>query len=308
MRVAAFDLGTNTFLCLVADVDSGGIARVLSDEAEVVRLGQGMDKAKSFHPEALRRAEETLTRMRKTVDGLGVDRVIAVATSAARDAANREKFFAITEKLRIPTQVVSGDIEARLTFAGGTFDQKDRDGLAVVDIGGGSTEIIFRAPDGSIRGQSLDIGAVRLTERWVSAHPVPDQERESIQKDIQNHLQIFKNQTLANHRAEVKNLVAVAGTPTTLTALMLGKPFAENSVHGYKMRKDVLAEWIHRLAAMTVSQRQALPGMQKGREDVLVAGAMILLAVMELFSLSELTVSTKGVRYGLALQAARGEI
>ena len=305
MRIAALDLGTNTFINLIADVEDSRIARVYLDDVVVVRLGQGVDRAGALHPDALVRAENCLKKFRQQIDKHAVDKVVSVATSAVRGASNKKDFVQMAQKYGIPVETVSGETEAELTFLGATFDLWNSQGVAVVDIGGGSTEIICRGGSGGLVGQSLDIGSVRLTERRVTKQPILDEELENIQMDIQKQLTSLGGGPLGSQTVFVKTLIAVAGTPTTLAALTQRRSFSEDVVHGYVLKKQDIDSWISRLAAMPVAQRLTLPGMQAGREDVLVAGSMILSAVANFFSLAEVIVSTKGVRYGLALRAAK---
>ena len=228
-------------------------------------------------------------------------------TSAARDASNKQQFFEITEKHGIPTKVIEGGIEAELTFLGGTFDLKSTDGLAVVDVGGGSTELIFKDENGNIRGESLDVGGVRLTERCVSTHPTQDEELENVRVIIQKHMSEYKKRTLGDH--QVSEIVAVAGTPTTLTSVIQqSAEFDVEKVHGFQLTKGKIKEWIDRLASMSLEERKSLPGMQPGREDVIVVGVVILHECLKMFAVDSMSVSIKGVRYGLAIKAAAGEI
>ena len=226
MQIAALDLGTNTFLCLIAEVDDQGkITQVLHDEAQVVRLGQGMDANRSFHPEALKRADQCLQKFRQKIDELKVKKVMAVATSAARDAKNKDEFLQVAEKHQIPIHIIEGQKEAELTFLGGTYDFEETQGHVIVDVGGGSTEIIFQNEKGEIKGKSLDIGAVRLTERWVNSHPLSDESLANIQLNIQKELEIFQKEVLSTENVQIQKVIGVAGTPTTLTCLALQKDF-----------------------------------------------------------------------------------
>lgn len=310
MKIAALDLGTNTFLCLIAEVENQKIQKVICDLAEVVRLGQGMDKNRRFHPEALERAKKTLKHFRETIDSHGVEKVVAVATSASRDAENKEEFFKITEELKIPVEVIAGQREAELTYLGSTFDQSESDALGVIDVGGGSTELILKPTKNTkVIAHSLDIGAVRLTERHVNSHPISQGDQQNVLLDIQKNLDFYLEQVVGNQFKSdsalprpIKRLIAVAGTPTTLAALMQSVEFAEEKIHGYEIHREHLGEWIQKLAQMPLEERLELKGMQKGREDVVVCGAMILHEALKRFDLPSMFVSTKGVRYGLALQ------
>lgn len=298
MKIAALDMGSNTTLMLICDVVDGAITKVYSDHSTVTRLGQDIDKTGQLHAEALARMDQCLGLYRDLMNQENVEKVVAVATSAARDANNKDDFFKITSKYNIPVKIIPGAEEARVTFQGSTFDLEDKEGVAVIDVGGGSTEIIADA-GGSIRGFSLDVGSVRLTERFISKHPVAQKERAQLES--------YLSKTFIDHKQDlpdpqkIKKAIAVAGTPTTIAMLDQEIPFQEEKVHGYKLKFADLERWYSKLAEMTVEERQELQGMNPKRADVIVAGTSILMASAKYLNLNELIVSTKGVRYGLAL-------
>lgn len=297
MKVAALDLGTNTFLCLIAEVENGKIENILSDRAKVVRLGQGVDKNKVFHADALKRVDACLQDFQKEIEAASVDKVLAVATSAARDVENRQEFFDIANKYGIEPEIISGQREAELTFLGGVCDRDNHEGLMVVDVGGGSTEIIFKSQE--VRGESLDIGGVRITERFFTKHPIPAEELQKAEAYVAEKIEDYKNRFLKN--TSIEEIVAVAGTPTTLASMVLGKEFDADQIHSFKLKLSDLISWKDRLAEMSVEDRCQLVGLDPGRADIIVAGTIILKAVLEKFNRDEMTVSIRGVRYGLAL-------
>lgn len=299
MRVAALDLGTNTFLCLIADVENGEITRVISDQARVVRLGQGVHQSRSFHPEALRRADECLRDYAEEIRRHNVSRIVAAATSAARDVTNREELLQIGRRHGIDIEVISGEREAECTFAG-TIDGPIESEIAIIDVGGGSTEFILGDQTGITKKVSVDVGSVRLTELFVTKHPVAKDEMLALRKYIDEKMEQARREL--GDRAP-KRVVAVAGTPTTLAALDMGLPFDAHLVHGYQLELTKLRAWIERLASMTVKERQALGGMDAKRADVIVAGALILYLGGEHFQSTALEVSVRGLRYGLARMA-----
>jgi exopolyphosphatase/guanosine-5'-triphosphate,3'-diphosphate pyrophosphatase len=295
MRVAALDLGSNTSLLLIVEVAGQTVQRVLHDETTITRLGQGVHHDRKLHSEALARMDACLSRYQKTILEHKCEKVIAVATSAARDVRNGDKLIDLGKKYGIPIHIISGAREAELTYNGALSDRSDRDGLAVVDVGGGSTEIIT-SHDKQVQSCSINIGSVRLTELCVHSDPLSLAE--------QKQLYDYVAKEIVAHRLPVtpiREVVAVAGTPTTLAALTLGRPFAEEWVHGFKLSAQKLGEWVERLARMPLPERAQLPGMQAGRADVIVVGAMILAGVMQALNKQEMTVSTRGVRYGVAL-------
>lgn len=297
MKIAALDLGSNTFLLLVAEVKDGQIKRVYRDELRVTRLGQGVHQNKRFHPEALLRARECFREYSEIIQFEKPDRVVAMATSAARDVENGQALFDLGKEYGIPIQIIPGHLEATITFRGSTFDLPSPEGVAVIDVGGGSTEVIAQTT-----GHSLDVGSVRLTELFVSAHPVPKGEVEKISQYVKAQIDAQKRNL---PRPPVKTVVAVAGTPTTLAAVVQGRPYSHSRVHGFKLSMDDLLQWQQRLAEMTVPARQALMGMDPKRADVIVAGLTILIEVLKYLRADHLIVSDYGVRYGIALMAAQ---
>jgi exopolyphosphatase/guanosine-5'-triphosphate,3'-diphosphate pyrophosphatase len=296
MRVAALDLGTNTFILLIADVSDRKIERVIHDEVRVVRLGQGVHLSRRFHPEALERAEECFKRFRDVINRHQVERVLACATSAARDVSNGPELIALASRYDIPIQIISGEREAELTFWG-TIREDLEGPVVIIDVGGGSTELILGDHTGLIARTSVDVGAVRLTEMFVTAHPIAPIEMAKMTSYIQEHLRKARAQIPADQETR---LIAVAGTPTSLAAIDQAQPFDVNRVDGYKLPLGRVRQWVQRLAEMTVAERQALAGMEPKRADVLPAGSLILMLSSQAFQARELEVSVRGLRYGLA--------
>jgi exopolyphosphatase/guanosine-5'-triphosphate,3'-diphosphate pyrophosphatase len=290
MISACVDIGTNTVLLLVAE-PRGHDLFVHEDKAQVVRLGEGVDSSGMFHPAALARLERTLKAYDQICRGLGVTQRMSVATSATRDVKDPSAVVALCKGYGFPLRILSGDEEAEYTYKGAVGPEPGE--KLVIDIGGGSTEII--CGDGSQRSfeKSFNVGAVRMTERFLSAHPVPREELRELREFLRAELaQIPK----AKANTEV---VAVAGTPTTLAALDMKAPFDRHKVHGYNFSLPTLESWLERLSAMSVQERSTLPGMQPGREDVIVAGAAILVESLRLIGAEKLTVSDRGLRYGV---------
>jgi exopolyphosphatase/guanosine-5'-triphosphate,3'-diphosphate pyrophosphatase len=300
-RVAALDFGTNTFLLLIADVKDGEIKKILHDEVKVVRLGQGVHDSRKFHPEALERADQCLSGFSKKIAELKVDAVLACATSAARDVSNADELFKITKRYNIPLEIVSGDREAELTFMG-TIAGSLKEPVAIVDVGGGSTEFIVGDAKGLRARQSVDLGSVRLTELFVTKHPIPAPELSEMSSYIQNKLSELKKLVSS---ARFDRVIAVAGTPTTIAAVDQGMPFETDRVDGYVLSLDRLRHWSEKMALMTVEERQKLAGMEPKRADVIVAGIMILMAGAAAIGAREIIVSTRGLRYGIARELAR---
>lgn len=300
MKVAALDLGTNTFLCLIAEGDKNGITKIHKDLSQVVRLGQGIDQTGQFHPDALQRANQCLTEFKKEIDVQKVDAILAMATSAARDASNGQDLFKIGNDLNIPIKIIPGEDEARITYQGATVGIDKTKHTLVVDIGGGSTELILGQGDTILFGESINIGGVRLTEKFITQQPVAEYEKKQLESYISDQLkdvlQILRNKT-------VDQIIAVAGTPTSLVAIEIGG-FVESKVDGYFLSKERLSFWVNEFAKTTVEEKKQKYNLG-GRADIIYAGTSVLLAILQALGLPGITVSTKGVRYGVALEMLR---
>lgn len=297
-KVAALDLGTNTFLCLIAEGSEAGIRKVYRDLVQVVRLGQGVGQTGEFHPDALQRARQCLTEFKSVIDAENVDEILAMATSAARDAKNGQELFRIGDELGIPIKIIPGEDEARITYLGATAGSVDATKTSlVIDVGGGSTELIVGRGNEILFGQSLDIGGVRLTERFVSDQPVNQGEQLALQNYIQEEIHKVLPQ-LRQH--SVDQIIAVAGTPTSLVSIEVGG-FDEKKVDGFFLSKDRLRYWVEEFSQTSVEEKKSKYQLG-GRADISFAGASILLAVVEAMQMEGLLVSTKGVRYGVALE------
>ncbi|WP_413569158.1 Ppx/GppA family phosphatase [Bdellovibrio sp. HCB117] len=298
MKVAALDLGTNTFLCLIAEGTKDGIVKVHKDLATTVRLGQGVDKTGEFHPDALQRAKTCLTEFKKEIDLHNVDRILAMATSAARDAKNGKELFKIGEELGIPIEIIPGEDEARITYQGATAGMNDTQKTSlIVDVGGGSTELISGRGSKILFGESLNIGGVRLTEKFITSQPVSATEQKALEEYIQTQIKTVLPEL---QKEKIDQIIAVAGTPTSLVAIEVGG-YDEKKVDGFFLGKDRLAYWVHEFGATTVEEKKEKYQLG-GRADIIFAGASILLAVIEALKLPGMIVSTKGVRYGVALE------
>jgi exopolyphosphatase/guanosine-5'-triphosphate,3'-diphosphate pyrophosphatase len=302
LKVAALDLGSNTFLCLIAEVLNQQVTKIYSDQVEIVRLGQGLNESKKFHPEALRRADQCLENFSKTIAKHRPEKILAMATSAARDAENREELFKISAKYNIPIEIIPGEKEAAITYQGATSALKLKNkNLMVLDIGGGSTEIIFGQDLKLIIGESYNIGCVRLTEKFIHAQPTPEVQIQQATQFIQKSLQ--KATALVSKDFQVDEIIAVAGTPTALAVAHIGK-FDPDLVDGFQLSQESLAQWLNRLAKANVEQKIDM-GIPTGRADVILIGVIILLETLKIFKKNHLTVSTRGVRYGVALEMDR---
>lgn len=308
MRVAGLDFGTNTFLCLICDVEieagHAEIKRVLHDESQVVRLGQGVAQNRRFHPDALKRAKRTLERFSHEIRRANVSKVLAVATSATRDASDREVLIQMGRQLGIPIEVISGPKEAELTFKGALEGAPQP--MTVVDVGGGSTEITWGTPgQGQLDRFSVQLGAVRLFEQIQEALSVDGRWSDDILKELREQARDVIRaglEPMAQKRSDFQSqlLVAVAGTPTTLGALIRGESFDARFIHGMKVQLQVVDEWIQKLARLPLEERTQLPGMEPKRADVLPAGLICLSEAMRALNANEFEISVRGLRFGVA--------
>ncbi|WP_375423369.1 exopolyphosphatase [uncultured Friedmanniella sp.] len=281
-RVAVVDCGTNSIRLLIAEAGPDGSLVELERRTEIVRLGQGVDATEEFHPDALTRTFVATEAYAALVRDAGVPpgRVRFVATSASRDARNREDFFAgIRQRLGVTPEVVSGDTEAALSFAG-ALSRFDRpvEPVLVVDIGGGSTELILGRPDGGVTAAvSLDIGSVRLTERFLGAAPPAPGAVAAAAAHV--------DELLAHNGIDfgaVGTWVGVAGTATTLAGVHLGLEHYDRArVHGSLIPLTDLYALFDRLVASTVGEIRALPSMHPGRADVVTAGTLIAVRIAD---------------------------
>jgi exopolyphosphatase / guanosine-5'-triphosphate,3'-diphosphate pyrophosphatase len=290
VRVAAVDLGTNTTRLLVADVEGDRIDEV-HRETRITRLGEGVDARKRLLPVPIARVRNALADYRRTLEALGAERVLAVATSAVRDAENGEAFLGEIEwSYGFATRLVSGDEEAQLTRSA----VQPAAGTLVLDIGGGSTELLL--DDFHV---SLDVGSVRFTERFVPTDPPPPVELEACARAVRAAL-AERAGVLSPQRA-----LGVAGTVTTLAALDLGlDAYDRDRVHGHHLSLDAARTQLARLAALPLAERRAVPALEPERAPVIVAGAVILVEVLAQLRLEEIVVSERDILDGIALAAA----
>jgi len=299
MRVAALDCGTNSLRLLVTDLDGHGKADV-HREMRVVRLGQGVDRTGVLAPEALARTRHALLDYAATCRDLGVERTRLVATSATRDAANRDDFVGLVEEaLGVPPEVVTGDEEAALSFLGATAGLDPAEGpFAVTDIGGGSTEVVLgtTAVEAAL---SVDIGCVRLTERHLHDDPPTADQVASARADVDAALERV---AAAVPAGTARTAIGLAGSVTTVAAIALRLPsYQPERIHLSRLSAAEVREVTARLLAMTREERAALPVMHPGRVDVIGGGALVLLAAVERFCWSEVLVSEADILDGIAL-------
>lgn len=315
-RVAAVDCGTNSIRLLVADATvsesasgagSTGELVELDRRMTIVRLGQGVDRTGRLAPEALERTFAACREYAAVIKEHGAERLRFVATSASRDAENRDEFVrGVLDILGVEPEVISGDQEAEFSFTGATRELLDREDLAkpflVVDIGGGSTE--FVVGDDHVRGaRSVDIGCVRLTERHLVrdgavVDPPGDEQVAAIRADIEAALDLAERHVPLR---EAHTLVGLAGSVTTLSAIAQDLPeYDSAAIHHSRVPRDRVREITEWLLRSTHAERAAVPSMHPGRVDVIAAGALVLLSIMERIGAEEVVVSEHDILDGIA--------
>lgn len=306
MKVAAIDIGTNTILLLVAEKDDRGELRAVREEATITRLGEGVDKTRKLAPAAIARTHACLLQYASIVRELGAERVAVVGTSAMRDAGGGEEVRAkVRELFGVEARTISGEEEARLTFAGALSGLDASGKVAMFDIGGGSTEIVVGEGGSVSASHSFDVGSVRLTERHVRSDPPTRDELDAMTADARRAF-ASEPRLFEAARGNTKAPIGIAGTVTTLAAVALGlEPYDGARVHGHVMSASDVRAVVDRLAAMRLEQRRAVRGLEPKRADVIVAGGLVVLAALEALGADAMRVSDRGVRWGLAETLAR---
>ena len=304
MRVGVIDMGTNSTRLLIADVADGAI-RELERQLTITRLGAHVDRDGRLGETAMGRTRKAVAGYVERARSLNCDVVFASATSAVRDAANGEAFMQTLQRdLGIAARTLTGEEEARATFRGVTSGSTVEGQTAVIDVGGGSTEIVRGQGDRVHGAVSLQAGCVRMTERWLGENAVgPDQltvAREEIDRLIDRHMPADLQQPVA------VDPIAVAGTATTLAAIQLGLPgYDSERIHGQRVSRDAVATWIAKLAPLTADQRRAMhPAIEAGRAPLIVGGALVLLAVLDALHADAYVASERDILHGLALGLA----
>jgi exopolyphosphatase/guanosine-5'-triphosphate,3'-diphosphate pyrophosphatase len=303
MRVAAIDCGTNSIRLLIADIDGNNFREVVRD-MEIVRLGQGVDQTGQFHPDAIARTLAAVDKFAVEIAKRGVEKIRFCATSATRDATNRHLFVdGVRDRLGIEPEVISGDEEAALSFAGAIKDLNPSDGpFLVVDIGGGSTEFVFGTTTVEA-AKSVNIGCVRMSERHFANDPATAEQVELARTDIRA--------AIAEAAAEVpitqaKTLAAVAGTATTVAAAALDlSEYDRYAIH----LSRITADQVHVASAMFLTSnredRLALGYMHPGRVDVIAAGSLVLSEIMKATGATQFVASESDILDGMAYSLAR---
>jgi len=296
---AGIDIGTLTLRLLIARIEADGKLQELVSERRIVRLGEGLQPSRRLQPAPMARALDTIKGWLPVIERAGAQDVASVATSAVRDAVNRDDFLAAIKRASgLEVEVISGEEEARRALLGiqaGFPDGVDR--FVALDIGGGSTEFIKVSPGHAPEMVSIDEGVVRLTEECLRTDPVRKDEVAAAQARIKKHLGVVEERlgNLVEYR-----LVGTAGSITTLAAMdQRLEVYEPRRIHNYRLPVEAVRRIVGELVPRTHAQRRALTGLEPGREDIILAGALILLESMERFGFPDCLVSDYGLREGL---------
>jgi len=294
-KVASIDIGTNTILLLIAEVEEGALKPLLEKET-IVRLGEGVQKNGILLEEAMERGSQTLDQYLKECQKMGVQRIFAAGTSALREARNSDHFLErVEEKLNLSIEIISGEEEAQLSFLAVTRDLKEpRKPILVIDVGGGSTEFILGRGDRITQWVSLPLGSVRFTEQFLLSDPVHEEEWENMERQIQKLL------VRIPHPKEPFLMVAVGGTATTLASVEQGlAEFILEKIHHFGLGRKALKSQLDLYRSKTIEERRKIPGLFPARADVILAGGAILYWAMEKLECPSVLISCHGLRYGL---------
>lgn len=309
-RRGVIDIGTVSTRLLIADVD-GEAARTVARETTITNLGIGVSSSGELSAEGIGRVAETVARYAQEMEEHGIARadgafdprqVIAIATSAARDAANGDELVAALADLGVTLLIIPGDLEAKLSFAGATSDFRG-DGLLVHDIGGGSTELIFGSAgvpekDGIEMRHSFDIGCRRVTEMFIKSDPPAPEELEAARAWALEQIEPY----IATFRDRITRIIGVAGTSTSMASMNLKLEVYDSAkIHGQALNREQVGKLLGMLSSITVEQRRQVTGLNPKRADVIVAGAVILDCILEATGIDEFIVSEADNLVGTAL-------
>jgi exopolyphosphatase / guanosine-5'-triphosphate,3'-diphosphate pyrophosphatase len=308
MRVAVVDIGTNSTRLLVADIAGDGALTEVERRTKVTRLGDRLGDTGVLDDDAMARVLDTLSDYRAVIAGCGVERAVAVLTSAVRDAANGEDFLARVrgQSAGLEARVIGGDEEARLTFRGATSERPPTDApTVVIDVGGGSTELVVGSGDDVSFHVSTPAGVVRHTERHLASDPPTAAELHALTEDVRA---IYREAVPADVRETAHAAIAVAGTATSLGAIDLDlECLSADAVHGHVMSVDACRGILERLAAVPEAERRRVRGLHPDRAPTIVAGVVMVIEALDLFGLDATAVSDHDILRGAALEAVHRE-
>lgn len=297
-RFASIDIGTNSVLLLVSDISSSGGMDVLKDESRITRMGEGIEKHYEISNNALSRTVTVLQEYKEICGSLNVNRIYAFATEVLRKAGNaHEVVKRIKDSTGLDVQILTGKEEAVYSYRSVLSPTGEVDvGLIAVDIGGGSTEIVYEEDKDKLSFHSLPVGAVSLSGEFLNNDPPANEEIDRMRRSIRSSLRIVDKSAFAYDNV---SMVGIGGTVTTLAAVMLElDKFDPLKIEGAQLKFEAVTAIFNRFSTMTSYNRLSLKGMEKGREDIIIAGTAIVLEIMDFASVNTIMVSTKGVRYG----------
>ena len=299
-RVAVVDIGSNSTRLLIADVD-GGLDEI-ERQSRVTRLGRGVDLSGQLSAEAIEAACEAIADYVGICSDAGVEHIDAIATSAVRDASNGGAFIAeLRERFALSARVLDGEEEARLTYMGATAAHPPSEPTLVIDIGGGSTELIVGAGREIYFHTSLQAGVVRHTERHIASDPPTALELEALAADVRA---LIESAVAGQLGATPRTAIAVAGTPTSLASIELGlEPYNPAQVHGRTLTLASIQRLLSQLASSSLAKRAEIPGLHPDRARSIVAGVVILVETMRAFDLERIEVSEHDILYGVSIEA-----
>jgi exopolyphosphatase/guanosine-5'-triphosphate,3'-diphosphate pyrophosphatase len=301
LRVAVVDIGTNSTRLLVADVDGTKVDEV-ERRTTVTNLGRGVEHAHVLCSDAIEAVCNVIADYKSRWEELGAERVLAIATSAVRDAADGAAFIAeLRERFGLDARLLTGEEEAHLTYLGATAERSGAEMTLVFDIGGGSTELIVGQGQDVAFHTSLQAGTIRQSERHLTSDPPDPHELEDLAGDVRSLIDGAAAEAATNG----VRAIAVAGTPTSLAAIEQElDPYDPERVHGYRLGMRPIQRMLSRLASLPLAERLRIPGLHPGRAPTIVAGTVILVQVMRAFGLEEIEVSERDILHGSALSAA----
>jgi exopolyphosphatase / guanosine-5'-triphosphate,3'-diphosphate pyrophosphatase len=306
VRVAVVDIGTNSTRLLIGDVEGTRVTEI-ERRTTVTNMGRGVDHTGMICSDAVDDVCTVIADYKSQYEEMGAERVMAIATSAVRDAVNGEAFIAeLRERFNLDARLLTGEEEANLTYLGATAHRPAGESTLVFDIGGGSTELIIGTGSHVGFHTSLQAGTIRQSERHLSSDPPETHELEDLAADIRN---LIERAVAAEPHAEPRRAIAVAGTPTSLAAIDQElEPYDPRRVHGYRLGMQRIQRMLSRLSSLPLAERLRVPGLHPGRAPTIVAGIVILVQVMRAFKMTEIEVSELDILHGSALSAAMAPV
>ena len=306
VRVAVVDIGTNSTRLLIGDVEGTGVTEI-ERRTTVTNMGRGVDHTGMICTDAVDDVCSVIADYKARYEEMGAERVMAIATSAVRDAVNGDAFIAeLRERFNLDARLLTGAEEANLTYLGATSHRPAGGSTLVFDIGGGSTELIVGTGSRVAFHTSLQAGTIRQSERHLTTDPPDPHELEDLAADIRN---LIERAVAAEPEAKASRAIAVAGTPTSLAAIEQElEPYDRDRVHGYLLAMRRIQRMLSRLSSLPLAERLRVPGLHPGRAPTIVAGTVILVQVMRAFQINEIEVSELDILHGSALSAAMAPV